>query len=118
MTTSAPADHDALAQALRDRVLDGPGESDRALRQAAAERAAGGLAMEDPYDALAQAIGTASYPVTDAQVARVVEAAGGEKAAFEIIAAAAVGAGLQRWRQAVKALTEASDAPPRNRPRR
>lgn len=40
----------------------------------------------------------------------VVQAAGREKAAFEIVAAAAMGAGLMRWRLAVKALDEASDA--------
>ena len=40
----------------------------------------------------------------------VLAATGNEKATFEIIAAAAVGAGLFRWRQAIKVLEEASDA--------
>jgi len=114
MTTQTHADHDALAKALRDRVLGGPGQSDDALRQAAAERSAGGPTMAEPYDALAREIGEASYRVTDAQVASVLQAAGSEKAAFEIIAAAAVGAGLLRWQQAVKALNEAKDAPAGN----
>jgi hypothetical protein len=35
ITTSRP-DHRALAEALRRRVLDGPGTTDPALRQAAA----------------------------------------------------------------------------------
>jgi hypothetical protein len=118
MTTQACADHEALAKALRDRVLDGPGESDRALRQAVAARSAGGAAMAAPYDALAREIGEASYRVTDAQVARVLQAAGSEKAAFEIVAAAAVGASLSRWQHAMKALDEAKNAPAGNRPRR
>ena len=45
--TSRP-DHHTLAEALRLRVLDGPGETDRAIREAAAKRAAGGPAMEAP----------------------------------------------------------------------
>jgi len=114
MTTQTHADHDALAKALRDRVLDRPGESDRALRQAAAQRSASGPAMAEPYDVLVREIGEASYRVTDAQVASVLQAAGSEKAAFEIIAAAAVGAGLLRWQQAVKALNEAKNAPAGN----
>jgi hypothetical protein len=118
MTTPAHADHEAIANALRDRVLDGPGESDRALRQAAAARSAGGAAIAEPYDALARQIGEASYRVTDAQVTSVLQAVGSEKAAFEIIAAAAVGASLLRWRQAMKALNEAQDALAGNRPRR
>jgi hypothetical protein len=118
MTAPERANHEALAEALRTRIVDGPGESDRALRHAAAERSAGGATMAEPYDALACQIGAASYRVTDAQVASAAAAAGSEKAAFEIVAAAAVGAGLVRWRQALKALNEASDAPARNRARR
>lgn len=107
MTVPTHADHDALAKALRDRIENGPAQSDRALRRAAAERAAGGPPMSDPYDALARQIGEASERVTDAQVASVRDAAGSDRAAFEIIAAAAVGAGLMRWQQAVKSLGEA-----------
>jgi hypothetical protein len=40
-----------------------------------------------------------------------VRATGSEKAAFEVIVAAAVGAGLLRRQQAMKALDEATDAP-------
>jgi hypothetical protein len=109
MTTSQP-DHRALAEALRRRVLDGPGKTDTALRQAMAERAAGGPAIEAPYDDLARQIGASAAGVTDEQVARVLRATGSEKAAFEVIAAAALGAGLLRWRQGIKALDEATDA--------
>ena len=109
MTASRP-DHRALAEALRYRVLDGRGVSDHSTRRAAADRAAGGPAMAVSYDDLASQIGESSHRVTDAQVEGVVQAAGSEKAAFEIIAAAAMGAGLLRWRLAVGALDEASDA--------
>jgi hypothetical protein len=67
--------------------------------------------MEAPYDALAHQIGEAADRTTDAQVASVVAAAGSEKAAFELVVAAATGAGLSRWQQAIKALKDAADAP-------
>jgi len=104
-------DHRALADALRHRVLEGPGETDPVVRHAAAERAAGGPPAESPYDELARQIGEAASRVTDGQVASVLLASGSEKAAFEVITAAAVGAGLLRWRQAMQASEEAVDAP-------
>ena len=109
MTTSRP-DHRALAEALRRRVLDGPAETDRALRQAIAERTAGGPAIAAPYDDLARQIGASAAGVTDEQVASVLRATASERGAFEVIAAAALGAGLLRWRQGIKALDEATDA--------
>lgn len=57
-----------------------------------------------PYDALAGQIGEAAYKVTEDQVAKVVQQAGNEKAAFELIIAAAVGAGLYRWDTGLAAL--------------
>jgi hypothetical protein len=110
MKTTGRPDHRALAEALERRVLDGPGETGPALRRAAADRAGGGPAMAAPYDDFARQIGQSAARVTDGQVASVVAATGGEKAAFEIIAAAALGAGLLRWRLATKALEEAADA--------
>jgi hypothetical protein len=76
-----------------------------------AARSAGGPPIEAPYDDLARQIGEAACRTTDAQVANVVEATGSEKAAFELIAAAATGGGLLRWQQAIKALEETGDAP-------
>ena len=111
MTISIRADHRALAEALRERVLEGPGETPPGLRQAAAERAAGGAAAEAPFDDLARQMGEAAYRVTDAQVSSVLTATGSEKATFEIIAAAALGAGLLRWEQAMKVLDEVTNAP-------
>ena len=96
-----PPDHRALADELHKHVLEGPGITDSALRQAMASRAAGGPSLEEAaYDDLALQIGQASYKVTDGQVRKVVQKAGSEKAAFELMVAAAVGAGFYRWRQA------------------
>ncbi len=67
--------------------------------------------MKAPYDDLARQIGASAAGVTDEQVASVVKATGSEKAAFEVIATAALGAVLLRWRQGIKALSEAADAP-------
>lgn len=111
MKTAIRPDHRVLAEALRRRVLEGPGETDPALRQAVAASATGGPLALPPYDALARQIGEAAYRSTDAQVANVVSATGSEKAAFEVILAAAVGTGLFRWQRAIKALDEATDAP-------
>jgi hypothetical protein len=109
MTASHP-DHGALAEALRHRVLEGPGVSDPLIRKAAAERACGAQSSAASYDDLARQIGESSDRVTSAQVEQLVRETGSEKAAFEVIAAAATGAGLLRWRLAIKVLNEASDA--------
>jgi hypothetical protein len=102
--------HRALVHALRTRVLEGPGTTEPALRQQVAARAAGGSPAAMPYDVLARHIGEAARATTDEQVAAIVRAAGSEKAAFEIILAAAVGAGLVRWQRATAVLDEVSDA--------
>ena len=105
--TPAHPDHRALAEAVRRRTLEGPGVTDPDLRQAVAERAGGGRPLEAPYDDLARQIGEAAYKVTDEQVANVVKQAGSERAAYELIVAAALGAGLHRWRRGIKMLDEA-----------
>jgi hypothetical protein len=103
-------DHRRLAEALRRRVLAEPGETDAAFRQAAAARAAGdGAPLSQPYDDLARQIGANAAQTTDAQVAKVVEAIGGQRAAFEFIIAASLGAGLSRWDVGLRALEEAAD---------
>ena len=75
MTASRP-DHSALAEALRYRILEGPGVSDRATRKAAAERASGGQPIAASYDDLVRQIGELSYRVTSAQVERLVSEMG------------------------------------------
>jgi hypothetical protein len=110
MNTSNQINHHTLVEALQRRVFEGPGETSPAARQEAAKAAAGVSAEQDRYSDLARQIGESAHRVTDAQVAGVVSEAGSEKAAFEIIAAAALGAGLLRWQQAIKMLEEAGDA--------
>jgi hypothetical protein len=110
MTSNLP-DHYSFSEVLRRRVLDGPGETDPALRQRVAARASGGPPIEAPYDDLARQIGEAAYRTTDVQVGRVLTALGSEKATFELIVTAAMGAGLSRGQQAIKALKDAADAP-------
>jgi hypothetical protein len=109
MAPSRP-DHFVFAKALRYRVLEGPGVTDPVTRKAAAERASGGPAIEASYDDLVRQIGELSHRVTSAQVEQLVREVGSEKAAFEVIVAAAMGAGLLRWESAIKVLDEASDA--------
>jgi len=102
--------HNSLADALRQRVFEGSGETDPALRRRVAARAAGGTPIEAPYDDLARQIGEAAYRVTDGQVASVLGATGSERAAFELIATAAAGAGLLRWQRANEVVEESDDA--------
>jgi hypothetical protein len=111
MRTSIQIDHHALVEKLRRRVLEGPGETPPAVRQQAAKTASGVSTVQDRYGDLARQIGDAAHRVTDDQVASVLSKVGSEKAAFEIIAAAALGAGLLRWQQAIKMLEEAGNAP-------
>jgi hypothetical protein len=105
-----PTNHWKLAEAVRRAALDAAAETPAELRTAAASRAAGGPPMQEPYDALAREIGGSSYRVTDEQVTAVRTATGSDHAAFEIVAAAAVGAGLERWRRGKAALDEVDDA--------
>jgi len=110
----AGPDHSALAEALEHRILRGPGQTSPDLRQGAFARAGGGAPIEAPFDDLARQIGQSASHVTDDQVSGVLRAAGSEKAAFEIIFTAAAGAALLRFRSAMKALEEASDASARD----
>jgi hypothetical protein len=101
-------DHRTLAEALRQKLVSAAAQTDATLRQAAMTRVAGGAPLPEPYDALVRQIGEASTRVTDAQVAAVKQAAGSDKAAFEVVMAAAIGAGLLRWDKAMEALDAAS----------
>lgn len=105
------SDHSSFAERLRRRALHESAETEPLLRQRVAARAAGGPPIEAPFDDLARQIGDAAYCTTDAQVKIVRDATGSDKAAFEIVATAAIGAGLLRWERAVKALEEADNAP-------
>lgn len=100
------ADHKTMAETLRAHVIDAKGKCDPWLRAAAMNRATGGDPLLEPYEALVSQVNEAAVRVTDEQVASVRKAAGSDKAAFEIIMAASIGAGLLRFDQAVRVIEE------------
>jgi hypothetical protein len=101
-------DHRARAQRLERRVFDEPADTAPALRRDMGQCAAGGAPIASPYDELARDVGEASYRVTDAEVSAVRAVAGSDRAAFELVAAAAVGAALKRWKAGIAAIEAAS----------
>ena len=111
MSTATDDSHRHHANALRTAMASGNGITEAPLRTAVAARAAGGPPIAEPYDDLARQIGDASYRVTDAEVDAVRQATGSDKAAFEIVMSACIGAGLARWDAAARVIAEATDAP-------
>ncbi len=111
MSTATDDSHRHRAETLRAAMAGGTGITEAALRTSIAARAAGGPSIAEPYDDLARQIGDASYRVTDAQVGAVRQATGSDKAAFEIVMSACIGAGLARWDAAARVIAEATDAP-------
>ena len=102
--------HRDLAVRLRRRVLE-TGVVGREFRESALSLGGGGdAAVPEPYEVLARQIGEASYRVTDRQVEAVRDAGGSDKAAFEVVMAASIGAGLHRWDAAVNAIEGAAGA--------
>lgn len=91
---------------LRDRVLgsvlQSPGESDPAIRRAAAE----GTGVSSDLQALVDKIHRHAYKVTDEDVARA-QAKYGDDQMFEIVVSAALGASRQRLMAGLKVLEEA-----------
>ena len=101
MTIDDP--HAAQRDRVLKTVLEGPGESDAATRQAAAANSA-----EVPADlkALVAKIHRHAYRVTDEDIAGV-QATYGDDRLFEIIVSAAVGASRARLAAGLRALEEA-----------
>jgi hypothetical protein len=91
---------------LRDRVLQtvlqGPGESDPAIRQAAAE----GTGVPADLQALVEKIHNHAYKVTDEDIARL-QPKYGDDQLFEIIVSAALGASRKRLFAGLEALEQA-----------
>jgi uncharacterized peroxidase-related enzyme len=100
------SDHQVFAEALNKSVLEGTGKTEVALRQSIAKRVTEHAQLEEPYNTLALLEGNASYKVTDELIKEVVTKSGSEKAAFELIVAAAVSAGLYRWHKGLNLLRE------------
>jgi hypothetical protein len=90
---------------LRDRVLatvlEGPGDTDSATRQAAAS----GVGVPADLQALVEKIHRHAYKVMDEDIARL-QATYGDDRLFEIIVSAAVGASRARLAAGLQALNE------------
>ncbi|MDR2997294.1 MAG: hypothetical protein LBU78_04155 [Microbacterium sp.] len=107
---AAETDHAVLAEQLRRRVLES-GAVAGSVRRAALRAGAGeGVDDEGRHVVLARTIGAASYRVTDEMVADVRADTGSDRAAFEVVMSASIGAGLRRWDAALAAIGEATDA--------
>ena len=99
-TTTDP--HAGLRDRVMRLVLDGPGETDPALRHAAAD----GRGVTDELRALVEKIHAHAYKVTDDDVARL-QATYSEDQLFEIIVSAALGASRRRLEAGLQALRDA-----------
>lgn len=106
---AAEMDHAVLAEQLRRRVAES-GVLAEPVRSAALRAGAGEeVAGDEPHVVLARTIGEASYRVTDEMVADVRTETGSDKAAFEVVMSAGIGAALRRWDAALAAIAEATD---------
>jgi hypothetical protein len=91
--------HARLRDQVLDRVLDGAGESDPAIRRAAAE----GTGLPSDLQPLIDKIHQNAYKVTDEDLARLQPRYGDDKL-FEIIVSAALGASRKRLAAGLRAL--------------
>ncbi|MFL5464737.1 MAG: hypothetical protein ACJ79B_04810 [Gemmatimonadaceae bacterium] len=94
--------HAGLRDRVLDGVLEGPGHSDPAVREAVAE----GTGAPSDLQPLVEKIHRHAYKVTDDDVARA-QAIYGDDQLFEIIVSAALGASRKRLLAGLKALNEA-----------
>jgi hypothetical protein len=94
--------HADLRDQVLKSVLEGPGESDPALRRAVAE----GRGVPSDLQSLVDKIHRHAYKVTDEDIARA-QAKYGDDRMFEIVVSAALGASRQRLMAGLKALGEA-----------
>jgi hypothetical protein len=94
--------HAVLRDQVFEQVLTGPGETDPALRRAAAERS--GVPSE--LASLVDKIHAHAYKVTDADIQRL-QAAYSDDKLFEVIVSASLGASRKRLAAGLRALAEA-----------
>ena len=94
--------HAALRDEVLRQVLEGPGESDVAVRRAAADD----TTVPADLRPLIGKIHAHAYKVTDEDIARVQPTYGDDRL-FEIIVSAAIGASRNRLMTGLKALEEA-----------
>jgi alkylhydroperoxidase family enzyme len=93
---------DAKLQAFEARVLDGPGHLPPAVRRAAA------VASSLPAELAAFASNVRDHPTqtTEEDIDALLAAGYSEDEIFELTIAAAVGAGMHRWRAGLRAFGE------------
>lgn len=94
--------HATLRDEVFRRVLEGPAETEPALRRAAAD----GAGLPADLQPLVDKIHRHAYKVTDDDVARL-QAVYGDDRMFEIVVSAAVGASRARLLAGLRALEEA-----------
>lgn len=97
-----PDPHAALRDRVLQLVLDGPGESDPALRRAAAD----GRGVPDELAPLVDKIHAHAHKVTDDDIARL-HPSYSEDQLFEIVVSAALGASQHRLEAGLEALRDA-----------
>lgn len=94
--------HAALRDAVLQQVLNGPGESAPALRNAAAN----GSGLPADLQPLVTKIHAHAYKVTDDDMARAQRTYGDDRL-FEVVVSAALGASRQRLLAGLRALEDA-----------
>jgi alkylhydroperoxidase family enzyme len=94
--------HASLRDRVIESVLQSPGESDPAIRRAAAE----GTGVPSDLQLLVDKIHRHAYKVTDEDIARA-QTKYGDDQMFEIVVSAALGASRERLLAGLKALEEA-----------
>ncbi len=94
--------HAGLRDQVLESVLQGPGESDPVIRQAAAN----GSGVPADLQSLVDKIHRHAYKVTDDDIARA-QAKYGDDKMFEIVVSAALGASRNRLLAGLKALEKA-----------
>jgi hypothetical protein len=94
--------HASHRDRVLERVLEGPGETDPALRKAAAE----GKGLPADLQALVDKIHRHAYKVTDDDIAQL-QTKYGDDRLFEIVVSSALGASRQRLMAGLRALEEA-----------
>ena len=94
--------HAELRDRVLENVLDGPGQSDSAVRHAVAD----GSGVPQDLKTLTDKIHRHAYKVTDDDIARA-QAKYGDDQMFEIVVSAALGASAKRLRLGLAALDKA-----------
>jgi alkylhydroperoxidase family enzyme len=98
----------ARLQKALESLLGSPGETDPALRRALLQRARTGTGeAPEPLLAFADKIAGQPWTVTDEDFLRLRAAGYSEDQIFEVVLAAALGAGLQRFDAGLRALKNA-----------